>query len=235
MKGVRLVRRRFRQPHVIQQRPITLFCRAMYPFIGAAIALLCLLTKPDVSLAENPELETLHGTVITALSNEWPPAFGESGVASEIWAKGNSVRSETKIDSTNVVSLQCDGVLYTFIEGSRNGTRQRLPDAALGALGLIKQIQLIKALGTKRTESGLDGAAYDIYLYASSLEAAEVHLSPQTSMPQKWISVLWSASGAPKSALMIFRGMEGNIPIDDELFEIPGDIDFREEPLEGLR
>lgn len=230
MKGIRLVNRRFRQPLVIQRRRATPFHRGIYPFIGVAVALLCLLTKPDVAYSDIPELKTLHGTMITAFSNEWPPAFGESGMASEICAKGNSIRSETEIDGTNVVSIQCDGVLYTFVEGHRNGTRQRLPGATLGALGLIKQIQQIKALGTKKGDSVVDGGPYDIYMYASSVEVAKVHLSPQTSMPRKWISVLRSESGPPKSALMIFRRMEGNIPIGDELFEIPDDFYFTEEP-----
>ena len=230
MKGIRLRSIRFREPLIVRQRRATPFYRAIYPLFGVAIAHLCLLTMPDVACSEESVLETLHGTMITAYSNEWPPAFGESGTASEIWAKGNSIRSETKFDGTNVVSIQSAGVLYTFVEGDRNGTRQRLPDAALGALGLIQQIEQIKARGTKNGDSILDGIAYDIYIYASSVEVAEVHLARQTSLPRKWISVLRSAIGPPKSALMIFREMEGNIPIADELFEIPDDVYFTEEP-----
>lgn len=94
------------------------------------IPLLMLACQADSeSIARQTERKTLHGTTILMLSED-------EGVALEIWAKGNNLRSEVRSGDLKVITIQRGPTIYTFREGDQIGTKQT-HQRGLGTLGFI--------------------------------------------------------------------------------------------------
>ena len=174
------------------------------------------------SIASQTELKTLHGTMILMLSEY-------EGVTSEIWAKGNNLRSEVRFGDLKVISIQRGPTIYTYREGDQTGTKEML-QRGLGTLGFIKQIETIKAHGMKTGSEEIEGVEYDIYEYDvnAPAEMTILYLSKETSLPRFGISVVQTGGKTAEVMRMAYRDMEANIDIPDELFELPEGIKFTE-------
>lgn len=174
------------------------------------------------SIASQTELKTLHGTMILMLSED-------EGVASEIWAKGNNLRSEILAGDSKVISIQRGPTIYTFGEGAQTGTKQTL-QRGLGTLGFVKQIETVKAVGKKTGSQVIEGLEYDIYTYDvnAPAEMTILYLSKETSLPRFGISVVQTGEKTAEAMRMIYRDMEANVDIPDDLFKLPEGIKFTE-------
>ncbi len=180
-----------------------------------------------VSVAGETELKTLHGTMILMLSQD-------KGVVSEIWAKGNNLRSELRVGDLKVITIQRGPTMYTFREGDRTGTKQTL-QRGLGSLGFIKQIETVKAHGKKTGSEEIEGVVYDIYEYDVNApsEMSILYLSRETSLPRFGISVVKTGKKTAEAIRMAYRDMEANVDIPDELFELPEGVRFTDSSAHG--
>lgn len=172
------------------------------------------------STGELPKLTSLHGTLIMMVSE------GE-GMPFEIWAKANNLRSEFTADTQKIITIQRGNTLYTYRDGSPSGEKQFLP-AGLASMGLVKQIEEVKAHGTKSGVETIEGKRYQVYKYDVNFPKASsvVYLSVDTSLPIYWLSAVMTSEKEATVEQMIYRNMEANVEIPDELFDLPQDVDF---------
>lgn len=172
------------------------------------------------------ELKSLHGTMIFMISEN-------QGIESEVWAKGNSLRSEIRVGDSKVISIQLGHIIYAYGEGSKSGTKQ-VVRRGLGAMGLIKQIAEIRARGKKQGTQDIEGTPHDLYHYDVNMpaESALVYFSRDTMLPRLWISVVQTDEKTAQMARMIFRDLEANVEIADTKFELPANVEFKETSLE---
>lgn len=190
---------------------------------NAFIVLLVLLCTSAFVKAQERRLESIHGTMITMISEK-------QGIVSEIWAKGNYLRSEMDLGGEKLISLQRDGVVYVYPSRGNIGMK-RLVGRGLGSLGLVKQIHEIKSRGEIHGSEEIEGVLCDLYAYDVNLpeESALVLLSRETSLPTIWVSILRTDDQEPVAQRTVFKNLEANVKISDDLFEIPKSVRFSEE------
>lgn len=166
------------------------------------------------------QLNSLHGTMIVETQKG-------AGTPFEVWAKGNKMRTEVRVDGQKIVSLQLGDVLYTYLQGDASGEKQSL-GVGLASMGLIEQIKRVKKHGIKSDSVEVTGVRYDKYRYDVSPEEWVIaYLEPETSLPGAWISGL--LIGGNWSIMKIFyRNLMANVEIPDEYFRLPSDIHFAE-------
>lgn len=191
------------------------------------VALALLATVPALGGQQpsgSEELKSLHGTQITMTSDS-------EGMSSQIWAKGNNLRLEMTVGNQKAISIQLGDTLYTYVEGSKAGTKQPL-GRGLGSMGLIRQIEEIKARGKKEGSQELEGVRYVEYKYDVNFpaEAADAWLSATTSLPRIWFSVVRTADSTASGLRMVFRDMVANPDIPDDMFKLPPGVTFSESP-----
>lgn len=182
------------------------------------------LTAP--TLAAEP-LESLHCTLVSVTGR------GE-GIPAEIWARADAVRTEVTTDTRKVVSIQRGGVLFTWVVGEETGAR-RLLGSGLAGRGLIRQIAEVRERGDHGGTATVEGVDYDVYIldhYPG--EKSLVYLARDSSLPGMWVNVE-ERSGERREARMFFRDAASsdrpcsaaNVELEDELFRIPAEIQFR--------
>lgn len=175
-----------------------------------------------------PELKSLHGTMIMMLSDK-------EGLPFEIWAKGNDVRTEFNGNTQKIISIQRGNTIYTYGDRASSGMRQVVLNG-LGSIGLIKQIEEVKARGKKTDVHEIEGKQYQVYEYDINLpeEVAIVFLSVETSLPSYWHGVVKPGDNTASTQRMLFRNMEANVVVPDELFNIPRNVNFSDAPDKSL-
>lgn len=195
------------------------------PILRVSILLSLALLRTVVS-ADERELRSLHGTMITT-------SGPTSGMAMEIWAKGDFVRSEYRAGSANVITIQRGPKLYTFGESGGAGMVFNLGHG-LGTLGLIKQIEEIKARGSRQGAAEIEGELYDVYQYDVNApeEMALIYLSRESSLPKLWISVVQAEGDTAEALRIVYRDMEANVDIPDHYFHLPKNVTFAEQESE---
>lgn len=168
------------------------------------------------------KLESLHGTMITMISDH-------EGMPMEIWAKGNKVRSEISAGDEKLIIIQRGDTLYTYGFGSPQGEKTRF-ETGLASLGLIEQIALVKAKGKKDGSQVVEGVEYDQYKYDADApqEQALVLLEAKTSLPKDWLSVVKNGDSPSIAARTIYRDMQANVDVPDDLFTLPKGVIFAE-------
>lgn len=194
--------------------------------IARIVALMLMAAVPvlgDQQPSGSAKLESLHGTMVMMISDD-------EGVPAKLWAKGNNTRVELTHGNQKVITIQFGDTMYTYIEGSRTGTKQHL-GSGLGSMGLIKQIEEILAKGKKEGSEKIEGVRYDKYVYGSpeDREMAVVYLSPETSLPRIWLSAVKTDDKTASLLRMHYRDMNANVGIPDEMFKLPPDVTFSEE------
>jgi outer membrane lipoprotein-sorting protein len=170
-----------------------------------------------------PELKSMHGTMITMISED-------RGHAAEIWAKGDNVRAEFSSDNNKhkIITLQLGDTLYTYGATSKKGNKQRFA-SGLASMGLIKQIATIKSKGKKESTREIDGITYEEYSYEESPEAStDVWLEAKTSLPSIWLSAIKTSDKTLAVMRMRYRDMKANVEMADELFKLPPNVTFSE-------
>ena len=178
--------------------------------------------------AERRPLESVHGTVWTAYNvNSAIPADEQSYLPSEVWAKGDFTRYESSENGVKVIGIQHGELMYSFVEGERTGVLVKLR-GGIGTLGLIRQFELLKSSGDKVGTDTVDGVPCEEYVFQDMAtgELVWALLSEDTGIPVAWV-------GRPPNGnitYVFYKDMEVNIPIPDEMFEIPGTIDFSGKP-----
>ncbi|MGD9636803.1 MAG: hypothetical protein AB7G28_18360 [Pirellulales bacterium] len=170
--------------------------------------------------AAPPVLKSLHGTMITLIDSD-------RGIEMEVWAKGNNVRSEIKMGDAKVVVVQRGDTMYTFSPGKSDGQKTRF-ESGLAAHGLIEQIAIVKSRGKKERSQVAEGIQYDQYSYNvdAPQEQAIVLLETKTSLPKDWFSVVKNGDREPAGMRIVFRDLEANVEVPDELFELPEGVKF---------
>jgi outer membrane lipoprotein-sorting protein len=171
------------------------------------------------------KLESLRGTLITMVSED-------RGIPARIWAKGNNTRTELTDGRQKTVTIQLGDTMYTYLEGSTKPGMKQYLGRGLGSMGLIRQIEEIKAKGKQQTPEEIEGVRYDKYEYESNdrREVAVVYLSADTSLPRIWLSLVKAGEKDVSVLRMHYRDMQANVEIPDELFKLPPDVTFSEEP-----
>src|SRR3990172_2210889 len=171
-----------------------------------------------------PELISLHGTMITMISET-------EGVPAEIWAKGDKLRAEIAAGDAKVITIQLGDTMYTFAQGSTKGNKTRF-ESGLASLGLIQQIAEIRTKGKIDGSQEIEGIVYDEYNYDVNAprEWAIVFLAAKTSLPGYWISAVQTEEKKAVAVRMHYRDMEANVEVPDALFELPSDVTFSEAP-----
>lgn len=171
-----------------------------------------------------PELTSLHGTMITMISDD-------EGVPMEIWAKGDHLRAEASDGDRKVITIQQGSTSYTFAPGLKTGHKMRV-QAGLGAMGLVKQIAEIKAKGKRKGSREIEGVVYDEYNYDVNApeEWAVVFLDAKTSLPRYWISAVRTGENSASAVRLVYRDMEANVDLPDSLFQLPQDVTFIDQP-----
>ncbi len=169
-----------------------------------------------------PKLESLQGTMIMMVSEN-------SGVPCKVWAKGNNTRVEMGEKGKKVITIQIGSTMYTFIEGDRTGTKQRL-GTGLASMGMIRQIDEVKAKGKKIGSRELEGVSYDTYQYDVNApkEMAMIVLATETSLPFFWVSAVQTSATKATGLRMHYRDMKANADVPDNLFRLPASVAFRE-------
>lgn len=172
---------------------------------------------------DSSKLESLQGTLITEIRKG-------VGLPAKVWAKGNNTRLEMAADKQKVITLQLGDTMYTYTEGSRTGKKERIK-AGLGAMGLIKQIEDVKAKGKKDSSQEIEGVLYDKYVYGEigRGEMAVVFLSAKTSLPRIWLSTVMIDEKTASLLTTYYRDMKANVDISDDMFKIPRDVRFSEQ------
>jgi TonB family protein len=173
-------------------------------------------------------LESLHGTVLTAY-NVNPAISPEelSYLSSEVWAKGDFTRYESFDNGTSVIGIQHGELMYSFVEGEPQGVLLRLR-GGIGALGLIRQFELVKSRGENAGTDIVDGVPCEKYVFEDEVTGEQIWalLSQETSIPIVWIGRLPNGN----VTYVFYKDMEANVRIPDEMFEIPAEIDFSGNP-----
>lgn len=177
--------------------------------------------------SDSSKLASLHGTMIT----DMPEGLGVPAriLVTKIWAKGNNVRSEITSNKQKVITIQLGDTMYTFEEGSRTGVKEHM-GAGLAAMGLIKQIEQVKAKGKKIDSREIEGVLYDKYVYGENYPQAMavVFLSAKTSLPRKWVSIIKIDEKNTSTVKSYYRGMKAIVEISDEMFTLPPKVKFSE-------
>lgn len=169
-----------------------------------------------------PKLESLRGTSLTFLENS------DTGIPARIWAKGDSMRTETSLGGRKIVSIQRGDTCYTFDDNSPTGTKEWLGEG-LAARGLINQIAEVKANGMRWNVEEQNGAVYQGYRYEDSPDAMTMtYLSTESSLPWIWISMLNRGGGETSTMRAYYRDLEANVAIPEALFELPERVRFSE-------
>ena len=188
--------------------------------IAAAVA--------DERATDTAELVSLHGTMITMISER-------EGLPAEIWAKGNNVRTESERGGQKIISIQLGDTVYTYAKNSVRGNKTKFA-AGLASMGLIKQIAEVRSKGEKQASGELDGVVYDEFLYTEKnpQEWATVNLARKTSLPSTWISAIRTGDKKGIAFRLLYRNMEANVEVPDDLFTIPPGINFTDVSPTGL-
>lgn len=167
-------------------------------------------------------LESLQGSLIIMTGDD-------RGVPARIWAKGNNTRTELNNGRQTAATIQLGDAMYTYVDGSKKAGTKRLLAPGLGSMGLIRQIEEIRAKGKKQTSEMIDGVRYDKFEYdVNRGETAVVYLSAETSLPRIWFSVIKPVDKDASVMRMIYRDMQANVAIPDALFRLPADVAFEE-------
>lgn len=193
-------------------RMLPLFLLALFPAAPAVAA---------------EALESLHCTLVSVAGK------GE-GIAAEVWARDDAVRTEVTTDTRKVVSIQRGSVLFTWAVGEETGER-RLLGSGLAGRGLIRQIAEVRQQGEHGGTATVEGVDYEVYIldhYPG--EKSLVYLSRDSSLPGMWVNVE-EQDGERREARMFFRDAASsdrpcsaaNVELEDELFRIPAGIRFR--------
>jgi outer membrane lipoprotein-sorting protein len=168
------------------------------------------------------KLEALRGTLIMMISEN-------EGVSCEIWAAGNSSRSELIKGGIKVTTIQRGDTMYTFDDTSLKGKKERIK-GGLAAKGLVKQIEEVRKNGKKVESREIEGQIYDVYQYSvDSDEIVVAVLSARTYLPRAWVSSLRIGLNRASTVSLIYRDMEANVNIPDDLFKLPANVKFSEE------
>jgi len=171
------------------------------------------------------ELKSLHGTMVMNQKEDEPL---------EIWAKGDNVRAVYSGDKSKVINVQRGGTVFTYLEGSTTGSEKHL-GTKLRSMGLIRQIEEVKANGKKVESLEIEGAMFDKYTYDlnAPAETAVAYLSSESSLPGLMIfTVVYGDK--KESNVQQFRNMQANIDIPDNLFELPPNSTFSQRPTAKL-
>jgi hypothetical protein len=117
------------------------------------------------------------------------------------------------------------------MEGAKTGTKQHFT-SAFASMGLIKQIEEIKANGKQQGSEEIDGVRYDKYEYGSLQdgEMVVVVLSSGTSVPRMWLTAVKTGNNTASLVRTIYRDMSVNVDIPDHTFALPADVMFSEQP-----
>ncbi len=187
--------------------------------------LLALSLAAPVAAAE--PLVSLHCTLVSVAGE------GE-GIAAEVWARDDAVRSEVTTDTRKVVSIQRGSVLFTWAVGEATGAR-RLLGGGLAGRGLIRQIAEVRERGEHGGTATVEGVDYDVYILDRFPgEKSLVYLSRETSLPGMWVNVQ-EQGGERSEVRMYFRDAASsdrpcnaaNVELEDALFRIPAGIRFQ--------
>lgn len=189
------------------------------------LVLLILALAAPAAAAE--PLVSLHCTLVSAAGQ------GE-GIAAEVWARDDAVRTEVATETGKVVSIQQGSVLFTWAVGEATGAR-RLLGGGLAGRGLVRQIAEVREQGDHGGTAVVEGVDYDVYIldhYPG--EKSLVYLSRETSLPGMWVNVE-EQGGERREARMFFRDAASsdrpcsaaNVELEDALFRIPAGIRFR--------
>ncbi|MDD3450311.1 MAG: hypothetical protein PHF72_14950, partial [Gammaproteobacteria bacterium] len=174
-------------------------------------------------------LESLHCTLVSVVGE------GE-GVAAEVWARDDAVRTEVVTDTRRVVSIQRGGVLFSWVVGEETGVR-RLLGSGLAGRGLIRQIAEVRQQGEPGGTVTVEGVDYEVYIldrYPG--EKSLVYLSRDRSLPGMWVNVE-ERGGERRETRMFFRDAASserpcdaaNVALEDGLFRIPAGVRFQME------
>ena len=194
----------------------------LFDFIVVLIIVSGLAACCDAKPAEKSELTSLHGTMITMLSED-------KGHAMEIWAKGDNVRAESSDDTRKTIIIQLGDTMYTYGTDAKKGMKQRFA-SGLASMGLIKQIATIKSKGKKESTREIEGVVYEQYSYEESRDAStDVWFEAKSSLPSIWLSAIKTGEKEISVLKMRYRDMEANVDVADELFKLPRDVIFSEE------
>jgi outer membrane lipoprotein-sorting protein len=189
------------------------------------LAIIATLIAPcGATLPGKSELTSLHGTMITMLSED-------KGHAMEIWAKEDNVRAESSDDKHKTIIIQLGDTMYTYGTDSKRGMKQRFA-SGLASMGLIKQIATIKSKGKKESTREIEGVVYEQYSYEESRDAStDVWFEAKSSLPTIWLSAIKTGDKEISVMKMRYRDMEANVDVADELFKLPRDVTFSDEPV----
>ena len=167
-----------------------------------------------------PQLHSLHGTTVMMISEE-------EGLPFETWAKGDNTRMEVTDNLQKIITIQRGDTIYTYSTGSTSGIKQTCSDG-LASMGLIKQIAEVKKHGIYEGAQEIDGVVHHRYRYEVNAPEtmAVVLLSTETSLPRYWLSVVMIDDETGEIARTVYRDMEANKEIDDNLFAIPQEVAF---------
>lgn len=177
---------------------------------------------------EGRPLRSLHGTVWTAYDVDPDiPAEDLPFIRSEVWARDDLTRYESRADGKTTVGIQRGPVMYSFVEGEATGVKVRLR-GGIGALGLIRQIEMIKSLGKRVETEVVDGVVCDSYVFPDEAtgEFISTRLSRETSVPDVWVGRLPNGH----VTIVYYENVEANVGIPDDRFRIPDGVAFASGP-----
>lgn len=179
-----------------------------------------------------PPIFSLHGRTKTDHNvDRGSHRAGDAVTYGELWAKGDAVRQEIEFGDDTLIQIQRGERIYSFSVEDQFGMVVR-GRGGLGTLGLVRQIEEIKANGTVvpsqdaffDTSRLIDEADYDVYRYEDRLTGEVVHvaLERDDSIPRIWVGLL------PNGNVTVthYRDMEANVEISDTLFDVPEGIDL---------
>ena len=117
--------------------------------------------------------------------------------------------------------------MYSFVEGEATGVKVRLR-GGIGALGLIRQIEMIKSLGKRVETEVVDGVLCDSYVFPDEEtgEFISTRLSRETSVPDVWVGRLPNGH----VTIVYYENVEANVDIPDDKFRIPDGVEFASGP-----
>ena len=205
------------------RKPTQLKCTRIAALVVAVAA--AAPVRGDPQPPDPPKLESLRGTMITIISEDMTfPA--------KIWAKGNTTRLDVTQGQQTAISIQLGDTLYTYLQGSKEMGRKQHLGTGLASMGLIKQIEEVKAKGKKQGVEQIEGLRYHKYEYDVNApgEMAVVYLSAETSLPRLWVSTIQTADKDTSLMQMFFRDLKANVPIPDSMFKLQAGVTFSEKP-----
>jgi len=190
-----------------------------------------ILPETDIRASEQPLL-SLHGMTVVDYNVDLDTyRAGDFATGSEIWAKGDATRQEIEFDGDRMITIQRGELICSFSVDDAFGMVIRAR-GGLGAMGLVRQIEEIKAHGTEIPSQDAffdasqlpDEAEYDIYRYEDRLTGEVVHvaLTKDGAIPRIWVGL------QPNQHVTVthYWDMEANVDLSDSLFEFPDGIDL---------